>query len=436
VTTALLTDRYELTMLETALASGLAGAPATFEVFARSLSGRSFGVVAGTGRLAAALRDFRFDEPTLAWLREEGVVSEHTAAWLADFRFTGSIHAYPDGELYFPGSPVVRVEAPLGEGLLIETLVLSTLNFDTAVATAAARIRLAAGPRATLIEMGSRRIHEHAAVAAARAAWIGGFDSTSNLEAGRRYGIPTGGTMGHALVLAHPSEQAAFDAQAATFGPATTALVDTYDIAHGIRQAIASFGTELAAIRIDSGNPFVEVRRARQLLDELGATKTRIIVSGDLDEVTIRRLASEPVDGFGVGTKVTTGGGVPTAQFVYKLVAVGTGKARRHVAKLSAAKATEGGPKAGYRRLRAGRAVEEFSMDPEVVVEATDGSELVRLEVPVMREGDLLEPEPLALARERLAVRLASLGQDPAALLDATEPALSCRYLGPSRAED
>lgn len=429
--TALLTDRYELTMLETAIASGLAAVPATFEVFARSLGGRGFGVVAGTGRLAEALRDFRFDDETLRWLVDERVIATSTAHYLERFRFTGSIAAYPDGELYFPGSPIVRVDAPFGEGLLIETLVLSILNFDTAVATAAARLRLAAGT-ATLIEMGSRRIHEQAAVAAARAAWIAGFDSTSNLAAGQRYGVPTGGTMGHALVLAHPSERAAFEAQAAAIGPSTTALVDTYDIAHGIQQAVEAFGTDLAAIRIDSGNPFVEVRRARKLLDDLGASKTRILISGDLDEGLVRRLVAEPVDGFGVGTKVVTGSGVPTAQLVYKLVAAERGGVREPVAKLSAHKETAGGRKAGYRRLRNQHIVEEFSIDPDVTVEPTDDTTLTALEVPVMLDGQLLEPESAALSRQRLTERLPTLGEDPNAILDATEPLFVCHHLGPS----
>ncbi len=428
---ALLTDRYELTMLETALASGIAETPATFEVYARSLAGRSYGVVAGTGRLAEALTAFRFDDDALRWLVNEAIISHATARYLEQFAFRGSLAAYPDGELYFPGSPIVRVDAPFGEGLLIETLVLSILNFDSAVATAASRIRLAA-QQATLIEMGSRRIHEQAAVAAARAAWIGGFDSTSNLEAGRRWGIPTGGTMGHALVLAHPSERDAFVAQARAVGPSTTALVDTYDIPHGIRLAVEAFGPELAAIRIDSGNPFTEVRRARQLLDELGATKTRILVSGDLDEATIRRLVSEPVDGFGVGTKVVTGDGVPTAQLVYKLVAVGEAESRRPVAKLSANKASSGGRKAGYRRRRDGRAVEELAFDPDVEVEPTDGSTLERLEIPVIECGRICEPEPAAIGRARLRERLASLGLTPEALLDAREPVLHCRYVGPT----
>ncbi|ACU54481.1 nicotinate phosphoribosyltransferase [Acidimicrobium ferrooxidans DSM 10331] len=429
--TALLTDRYELTMLETAIASGLAEVPATFEVFARSLGGRGFGVVGGTGRLAEALRAFRFDDEIVRWLVDERVIGSPTARYLEHFRFSGSIAAYPDGELYFPGSPILRVDAPFGEGLLIETLILSILNFDTAVATAAARLRLAAGT-ATLIEMGSRRVHERAAVAAARAAWIAGFDSTSNLAAGQRYGVPTGGTMGHALVLAHPSERAAFEAQAAVIGSSTTALVDTYDIGHGIRQAIEAFGTDLAAIRIDSGNPFVEVRRARTLLDELGATKTRILISGDLDEGLVRRLVAEPVDGFGVGTKVVTGGGVPTAQLVYKLVAVERNGVAEPVAKLSANKETSGGRKAGYRRLRNHRIVEEFSIDPAVTVEPTDDSTLMALEVPVMVEGDILDPESAAQSRQRLADRLPTLGEDLDAILDATEPLFVCHHLGPS----
>lgn len=368
---ALRTDHYELTMLRAALQSGVAGRTAVFEVFTRSLPlHRQFGVVAGHERLLTALPGFRFDADQVAWLVEVGVVDRVTAAWLADFRFSGSIDAYAEGELFFPASPVLTVTAPLGEALLLETLVLSVLNFDSAVASAAARMRLAAGDR-RLIEMGSRRAHEDAAVAAARAAFVGGFDATSNLAAGRRFGIPTAGTAGHVFTLAHtavatgrPADDAevealAFAAQLAALGPGTTLLVDTFDIGGGIRRAVeAARAAGLAgpaAIRIDSGDPAVEVPAARSLLDALGAHDTRIVISGDVDEHTIARLADVPVDAFGVGTSVVTGGGAPNCGFVYKLVAIAESDrldaGMLPVAKRSAGKASAPNRKIAHRRL-------------------------------------------------------------------------------------
>ncbi len=323
MSTALLTDRYELTMVEAALRSGYAGCPAVFEVFTRRLpERRPWGVFAGLGRLLEALEEFRFGPDELAWLASAGVVGPATLEWLEAYRFGGSVDAYREGELFTAGSPVLTVEATFAEAVLLETLVLSTLNFDSAVASAASLITCAAGER-PVIEMGSRRVDPAAAVAAARAAYIGGFASTSNLEAGRRYGIPTAGTASHAFVLAYPSETEAFCAQVEAFGENTTLLVDTYDTQTGIRHAVEAAGPRLGSVRIDSGDLGTEAVRARALLDELGAHRTRLVVTGDLDAHTIAALGAAPVDAYGVGANVVTGMGVPTAGFVYKLVAVG-----------------------------------------------------------------------------------------------------------------
>jgi len=217
--TALLTDHYELTMLEAALRSGAAERRCVFEAFARRLpEGRRYGVVAGTGRVLDALQRFRFGETEIEDLRRRQVVDEATCDWLAGYRFTGEMSGYAEGEVYFPGSPVFVVEASFAEGVVLETLVLSILNHDTAIASAATRMTAAAGDR-PCIEMGSRRTHEEAAVAAARAAYIAGFEATSNLEAGRRYGVPTAGTAAHAFTLVHDSEREAFEAQVASLGP-------------------------------------------------------------------------------------------------------------------------------------------------------------------------------------------------------------------------
>jgi nicotinate phosphoribosyltransferase len=357
VTTALLTDHYELTMLRAALLDGTADRRCVFEVFARRLpTGRRYGVVAGTGRLIDLVRDFRFPEEEIEHLRERGVVDDETAAWLSSYRFRGDIDGYAEGELYFPGSPILTVSGTFAECVILETLVLSVLNHDCAIAAAAARMVTAARGR-PVIEMGSRRTHEEAAVASARAAYLAGFEYTSNLAAGHRYGIPTAGTAAHAFTLLHDDEPAAFASQVAALGKETTLLVDTYDISQGIRNAIAVAGPELRAIRLDSGDLSVLAQQSRELLNSLGATDTKIIVSGDLDEHAIAALAAEPVDMYGAGTAVVVGSGAPTAGLVYKLVEVDG----RPVVKRSENKATVGGRKTAIRRHKpTGTATEEI----------------------------------------------------------------------------
>ena len=305
---SLLTDKYELTMLAAALRDGSAHRRTTFEVFARRLpEGRRYGITAGTARFVEALQAFRFDDAELSSLTD--FLDPDTLAYLAAYRFTGDVDGYPEGELYFPGSPVLSVHGTFGECVLLETLALSIFNHDTAIASAAARMVSAADGR-PLIEMGSRRTHERAAVAAARAAYIAGFTGTSNLEAKRSYGVPALGTSAHAFTLLHTTagqstsdwEKAAFQAQVDALGVDTTLLVDTYDITAGVANAVADGGPELGAVRIDSGDLGVLTRQVRDQLDSLGATHTRIVVSGDLDEFAIAALRAEPVDIYGVGT--------------------------------------------------------------------------------------------------------------------------------------
>ncbi len=358
---ALKTDHYELTMLAAARRDGVAERRAVFEVFTRRLpTGRRYGVLGGLGRLLDELERFRFGDAELAFLERAGFLDAGTLEHLAAFRFRGEVLAYREGELFFPGSPVLAVEAPFGDAVLLETLVLSILNHDSAVASAAARMVDAAAGR-TLIEMGGRRAHEEAAVAAARVAHLVGFHATSNLEAGRRYGVPTAGTAAHAFTLAHPDEASAFASQLDALGLGTTLLVDTFDVPAAIRTGVALAqergATGPGAIRLDSGDLAVEAKAARALLDELGAVDTRIVVSSDLDEYLIDDLVEReaPVDAFGVGTKVVTGSGAPTAGFVYKLVAVADDadpdSPLRPVAKRSTAKASHGGRKRAWRRL-------------------------------------------------------------------------------------
>ena len=355
---ALKTDHYEITMVASALQSGIAERRAVFEAFARRLpSGRAYGVMAGADRVIDAIERFRFDYETVDHLVGAGVVSDpDVVEWLRSYRFGGDVTGYPDGELFFPYSPVLTVEGAFAECVVLETVVLSILNYDCAVASAAARVRDVAHGR-LLIEGGSRRADPDAAVAAARAAHIGGFDTTSNLEAGRRYGIPTGGTTAHAFVLAHADERAAFRAQRDALGTGSTYLVDTFDVLEGIRRAVQVVGQDIGAVRIDSGNLLAASIRARTLLDSLGAEGCRIVASGDLDEFRVAELeeAAAPIDAYLVGTSLVTGSGHPTASVVYKLVAIadgaGPGAPLRAVGKLSPGKTTVGGRKQVHRSV-------------------------------------------------------------------------------------
>ena len=390
--TALLTDRYELTMLQAALADGTADRRCVFEVFTRRLpAGRRYGVLAGTGRVLEALADFRFGPEELEWLAAERVVDDRTVQWLAEYRFTGSISGYAEGEMFFPASPVMTVEGSFAEAVLLETVILSILNYDSAIASAASRMTSAAIGRPCL-EMGARRAHEEAAVAAARAAVVAGFAGTSNLEAGRRYGLATIGTAAHAFTLLHDDEEQAFAAQVAAAGPDTTLLVDTYDVHRGVERAVAAAGPELGAVRLDSGDLGVLAQEVRAQLDALGNRDTRITVTSDLDEYAIASLAVAPVDSYGVGTSLVTGSGAPTCGMVYKLVArEGSSGELEPVAKHSIAKASVGGRKVAARRLDpAGRAAAEVVVtgsDEAVRAWTPDSADLRPLVQPLVIDG-------------------------------------------------
>jgi nicotinate phosphoribosyltransferase len=426
VSLGLRTDHYELTMLQAALHSGAAERRCVFEVFARSLpAGRRYGVVAGLGRLLDGLPGFRFDPGALQFLAGSGVVDAATCRWLESYRFRGCIDAYAEGDIYFPYSPVLVVEGTFAECVVLETWILSVLNHDTAVAGAAARMARAAGDR-PCIEMGSRRTHEEAAVAAARAAYVAGFAATSNLAAGARWGVPTTGTAAHAFSLVHDDEPAAFAAQVASLGHDTTLLVDTFDVDAGIRNAIAAGGTELGAVRLDSGDLAAGAHAARRLLDELGATRTRIVATSDLDEHAIETLATAPVDGYGVGTSVVTGSGAPTAGFVYKLVARAAGDGWLPVEKRSIGKGSIGGRKWAARLLVAGEATAEVvTVGPEPATRA-DARPLLEA---VVRDGEVVAGPSLAEAREHCR---RSLGELPARAFDLSpgEPAVPTRREG------
>jgi nicotinate phosphoribosyltransferase len=406
--TALLTDHYELTMLQAALRSGAAQRRCVFEVFARRLpEGRRYGVVAGTGRLVEAVRAFRFGADELAALRERGVVDEQTLDFLAGYRFSGDISGY-------------------AEGVLLETLILSILNHDAAVAAAASRMVTAAGDR-PLLEMGSRRTHEQAAVAAARAAYVAGFAATSNLEAGRTYGVPTTGTSAHAFTLLHDTERAAFEAQVACLGKGTTLLVDTYDVPTAVEVAVDVAGPELGAVRLDSGDLLTQAVEVRAQLDSLGATDTRIVVTSDLDEHAIAALAAAPVDAYGVGTSLVTGSGAPTAGLVYKLVSrADDSGALVDVAKKSKDKATVGGRKWALRR-RGARGVAEAEVIGIGEQPVDDGDDRP-LMVELMRGGEVVATDlDLQSARERHERAMSEL-PPRARRLSRGEPAIPTLY--------
>jgi nicotinate phosphoribosyltransferase len=409
------TDRYELTMLDASLADGTAGRPVVFEAFARSVPGDgTFGVVGGTDRVVEAIAGFSFNVDHLAWLGSAGVVSQGCLDYLASYRFGGTVRGYPEGEVFFAGSPVLSVAGTFAEAVVIETVVLSILNHGCAVATAAARIRQIAGD-ATLLEMGSRRGHEEAAVEVARLAWVGGFDATSNLAAGQRFGVPTVGTAAHAWTLVHDDEQEAFGAQLAALGPATTLLVDTYDIATGIERAVAAARlvgvAGPGAVRIDSGDLEAEARHGRAQLDRLGAQATRIVVSGDLDRAKVAQLrrARAPIDGFGVGSHLVA---APPAGFVYKLVAVGDGNGLRPVEKRSASpgKASSGGTKTAWRTTGA-----DGSIASEVLtVDASPPAGAYPVAVPLLdgairAESTTFGAQSTAAARNRCSTAVATV---------------------------
>lgn len=417
-------------MLQAALHSGTASRRSVFEVFGRRLpDGRRYGVVAGTGRILEALAAFRFDDEQLEFLERTSVVDARTLRWLADFRFSGNIFGYAEGEAYFPNSPILTVESSFAEACILETLLLSVLNHDSAIASAASRMVSAAGGR-PCIEMGSRRTHEEAAVAAARAAIIAGFDSTSNLEAGRRYGLKTVGTAAHSFTLLHDTERAAFQAQVDSLGSNTSLLVDTYDVEAGVRNAVAVAGQKLGGVRLDSGDLVAQARWVRELLDDLGNTETRIMVTSDLDEYAIAALASAPVDAYGVGTSLVTGSGAPTAGMVYKLVSrEGDDHEFVSVAKAAKNKASRGGRKYALRRLN-----ERGTATAEVIGighrPLDDGNDRPLLEQ-FVADGEILPGWTGAEAVERAAKRhAASLAELPSSVnrLQRGEPVIPTEY--------
>lgn len=415
-------------MIQAALASGTAERRAVFEMFPRRLpEGRRYGVVAGVGRALDAIESFAFDADAVDVLRQHRVVDDRTLEWLADYRFTGDVWGYAEGDMFFPYSPLLVVEASFAEAVILETVLLSVYNHDAAIASAASRMTWAAGDR-PCIEMGSRRTHEEAAVAAARAAYIAGFTSTSNLAARQRYGVPTAGTSAHSFTLLHDTERDAFTAQVDSLGKGTTLLVDTYDVAEAVRMAVDIAGPDLGAVRLDSGDLGVLAHQVRTQLDSLGATRTRIVVTSDLDEYAIAGLASAPVNGYGVGTSLVTGSGHPTCGFVYKLVArADEDGAMVGVAKKSKDKISIGGRKYAMRRLSSTGVAEAevigIGTPPE-----NDGDDRPLL-VPLVLDGEVVGRENLEAARDRHAAARAEL-PDRAHRLSKGQPVIDTVHVG------
>ena len=425
--TALFTDHYELTMLQASLAGGTADRRSVFELFPRRLpEGRRYGVVAGVGRALDAVERFAFDEGTLGFLADAKVVDDATLEYLASYRFHGDIWGYPEGEIYFPYSPLMVVEASFAEAVLLETLLLSILNHDSAIASAASRMTCAARGR-PCIEMGSRRTHEEAAVACARAAYLTGFAATSNLAAGRRYGIPTTGTSAHSFTLLHDTERDAFQAQVDSLGRGTTLLVDTFDIEEAVRVGVEIAGPGLGAVRIDSGDLGMLAQEVRDQLDSLGAKDTRIVVTSDLDEHAIAALAAAPVDGYGVGTSLVTGSGHPTGGFVFKLVSRCTSADEMvDVAKKSKDKISVGGRKYAVRRRNA-KGVAEAEVIGVGSPPEDEGDDRALL-VPLVEKGVTVGREPLERSRERHGTSRGELPM-PAQQMSRGEPAIPTIHL-------
>jgi nicotinate phosphoribosyltransferase len=394
----LLTDLYELTMAQSYLREGMSG-QATFSLFTRTLPpGRSYLVAAGLEDVLRYLQDLRFSPGDVDYLRSAGIFGDDFLDALASFRFTGQVWAIPEGRLVFPNEPFLEVTAPIPEAQIVETFLINQVHLQTMIATKAARSLWAAQGR-RLVDFGLRRTHgADAGMKAARSSYLVGFDSTSNVLAGKRYGIPIAGTMAHSYVSSFPEEIAAFRAYARTFPDTSTFLIDTYDTVVGARKAAAvaremeRAGHPLRAVRLDSGDLLALSREVRQVLDEAGLEYVEVFASGGLDEYQIEELlaAGAPIGGFGVGTRMGVSADAPYLEMAYKLVKYGG----RPVLKLSSDKVSLAGEKQVYRRSDPGGAFLEdtIALRREFRLIGTPAGE--PLLEKVMEGGRLLGPTP------------------------------------------
>jgi len=406
---ALLTDLYQLTMLHAYFAHGMRET-AVFELFVRKLpANRNFLMAAGLEQALTFLEQLRFTPEELEWVERSGRFGRGFAAHLAALRFTGDVHAMPEGTVFFADEPVLRVTAPFPEAQLVESRLINLVHFETLVASKASRCALVA-PGKLLVDFGLRRAHgAEAGLLAARASYIAGFTGTATVMAASAMGIPVFGTMAHSFVQAHDDETAAFEHFAETYPRGTTLLIDTYDTELAAHKVVAlaarlrSRGIRVAGVRLDSGDLGALARSVRRILNEGGLTDVTIFASGNLDEYRVRDLvsASAPIDGFGIGTSLVTSSDAPFLDAVYKLQEY-AGKPRR---KRSTGKATWPGRKQVYRHYDApGR------LEHDVVTVESDTQPGEPLLVPVMKNGRRLHAaEALDLARNRAAAQLASL---------------------------
>lgn len=406
---ALLTDLYELTMAASYFAQGMDD-EATFELFVRRLpENRRFLVAAGLEDAIHYLEEFRFTRDDIAFLRSLGMFREPFLEFLGELRFTGDVWAMPEGEVFFPGEPTLRVTAPLIQAQIVETFLLNMLNFQSLIATKAARLALACGER-QFVDFSPRRDHgPDAALKAARASYIGGAAATSNVLAGRAYGIPLSGTMAHSYVMSFEHETDAFRAFARDFPDRSILLIDTYDTVEGARRAVRiakeleSEGIRIQGVRLDSGDLRALAHEVRRVLDEGGCHETRIFASGDLDEYRIAELVANgaPVDAFGVGTQLGTSADAPALGGVYKLVEDASGPKMKH----SDGKITWPGRKQVYRISEGGMMARDV-----IALDSEHGHKGRPLLQQVVSEGRrVAQPEPIKAMRERCATRLGEL---------------------------
>jgi len=406
----LLTDLYELTMAAGYLQTGF-DATATFELFVRNLPPhRNYLVAAGLDQALAFLENVQFTPEEITYLRSNpvfGNIRGEFFDYLGKFLFTGDVWAMPEGSLVFPGEPMLRVNAPIIEGQIVETYLLATLSYQTMIASKAARLVTAAQGR-PIVEFGARRAHGPlASMMAARAAAIGGCMGTSNVLAGQTFGVDTYGTQAHSWVMAHEDEAEAFRHFLDVFPQNAYLLLDTYDPHNAVRKIIA-MGRKPAGVRLDSGDLVKDSQWVRKELDRAGWQDVKIFASGDLDEFRITELLKEGAkfDSFGVGTALATPGDAPHLNLVYKLVEVERGGKVREAAKLTAAKVTYPGRKQVFRYSSKNG---EYSGDRIALDgESPNGGE--PLLVQVMRNGKrIVAPEPIAALRERCTAGLARL---------------------------
>ncbi len=408
----LFTDLYELTMAASYFQQKIFSS-GTFSLFIRDhLGNRNYFVAAGLEDVLAELATLRFSKQDIQYLKATGLFSDDFISYLSQFRFTGDVHAMPEGTIFFANEPILEVTAPIIEAQLIETFVLNTIGFQTMITSKAARCVHVAEDR-PLIDFSLRRTHgRDAGIKVARSTYLAGFSATSNVLAGKIFGIPTSGTMAHSFIEVFDSESDAFAAYSETFPKNSIFLIDTYDTLEGaknaarIAQAMKKNGNALLGVRLDSGDMVDLSQRVRKILDDQGLSEVKIFASSGFDEFEIARVLSEnaKIDAFGVGTKVGVSADAPYLDIVYKLVRF----KNRDVKKLSPEKVTLAGAKQVFRKTdNNGRYLEDIIGLRHEHME--QGNALLEF---VMKDGKVLQPLPsLQVLRERFITNFSMLDQ-------------------------